>query len=114
MNSTGKDASIDHDALRESVSRARSLYSAKWQAAKVAEVTEQLRGHLGVLVRECSGMAKRMPPHTSTRRRLEAALETAAHLLEKQPSGGPMSMLVHMQLLADSASSLATHVRTPS
>ncbi|MDT0347706.1 DUF6415 family natural product biosynthesis protein [Streptomyces litchfieldiae] len=115
MNSTYErdDAGVDHDALRSTVGRARRLYSAEMQPAAVAEVTRELHSHLRMLVPICLAMVEQTPKHTLARRRLEAAVDTAQHLMGTSPSGGPMAALVHMQLLADSAAALAARVQAP-
>lgn len=105
-------SAIDHQGLRAAVGRARRLYTAKVDAEQVSSVTEELRTHLGTVIPVCAGMAKAMPSGTQ-RRRLEAALGTAEHLMKTGPSPGPMSSIVHMQLLADSALALSAQARAP-
>lgn len=114
MNSTNEDAvTVDHEALRATVQRARELYTGPMRAEAVTQVTEQLRGHLGGLVPLCVALTEQMPAPSAPRRTLENAVGTAQHLLDSQPGGGPMARLVHMQLLADSAAALSARVRTP-
>lgn len=97
----------DHDAVRAAVGRARKLYDVKVDPAAVAAVTKDLQGHLDMLIPTCAAMAGKMPA-TEARRRMQAAVATAEHLLESGPGDGLMSTVVHMQLLADSVQSLAS------
>jgi hypothetical protein len=99
------------DALRRTVRRARSLYSAEARSPDVAEVTGELRGYLRSVIAECREMAQRTPPSSLLRRRLDGAVATAEQLLKDGPRGGAMSTVVHMQLLADSALALSANLK---
>lgn len=108
----GHPVSIDHDAVRTDVQRARELYTRQARATLVPETFEKLRDHLRSLIPVCEDMTSRMPVG-QPRLRSESAIATARHLLTATPADGPMGRLVHMQLLADSVSVLAARARAP-
>ncbi|MDT0306289.1 hypothetical protein RM780_04840 [Streptomyces sp. DSM 44917] len=102
-----ESTSVDHEALREAVRRARRLYATKGAPDQVAATTAELSAHLRAALRTCETLAVDGPGFHL------AALESARHLLNRPPAeGGPLAQAVHMQLLADAASALGAALRT--
>lgn len=104
-------ATLDHGAARLAIQQARKLYVLPYRSAPVTDVTEQLRGCLRAAIAECEQSAAQMPD-AQHRDRMLAALRSAQHLLAVGVGDGPMSALVHMQLLADALGVLLTGLRT--
>lgn len=103
---------FDQDDLQATMNTARRLYAQSVDPAAVAEVTQQLRRYLESFIPACTSIQERMP-HGQARRRLGQAVDVARHLTTRRPDSGPMSVIVHMQLLADSCLALNAYIRSP-
>lgn len=103
---------FDQDDLQATMSKARRLYVQSVDPAAVAEVTQQLVRYLESFIPACTSIQERMP-HGPAKRRLGQAVDVAQHLITKCPDSGPMSVVVHMQLLADSCLALNAYIRSP-
>jgi hypothetical protein len=105
-------STLDPEAVRLAIQQARRLYVSPYSPAPVTDVTEQLRDFLQAAIPECEQLAARMP-NTRLRQQALDSTRSARHLLAVGVGDGPMSALVHMQLLADSAGVLLTRLRDP-